>query len=264
MLAGALLAGVAQTQAQETGGTKPESTAPKKAGAGTAGTKAAAAPADEKSKTSYSIGVSMGTSLRATGLGADAVSMDRIAQGIRDAMSGKVEMTQADQEIIRTAIASARANLVAKNHAAAATFLAENAKKEDVKTTDSGLQYRVLSPGAGASPTKADEVMVNYKGSLLDGTVFDSSAQHGGPQPLPVGGVIPGWTEALLMMKPGAKWQLFIPPKLAYDERSPSPVIPPGSMLVFDVELVSIKPRTAAPASPAAPAAPHPATPGTK
>jgi len=261
MLAGALLAGVAQTQAQETGGTKPAAAAPKKAGAGTASTKAAAAPADEKSKASYSIGVSMGTQLRATGLGADTVSVDRLAQGIRDAMSGKVEMTQADQETIRAAITSARANLVAKNHAAAAAFLAENAKKQDVKTTDSGLQYKVLAPGAGAPPTKADEVMVNYKGSLLDGTVFDASADHGGPATLPVGGVIPGWTEALLMMKPGAKWQLFIPPKLAYDERSPSPVIPPGSMLVFDVELVSIKPHTAAPASPTAP---HPAAPGAK
>ena len=255
MLTGALLAAAAQTGAQEPGASKPAAAptpAAKKAGAGPKAAAAAPAAGDTKAKASYSIGVSMGEQMKATGVSADSVSVDRLAQGIRDALAGKAKMTPADQDNIRELIASARAGQVEKNHAAAAAFLAENGKKKDVQSTASGLQYKVITPGSGASPSATDQVVVNYKGTLLDGSVFDQTEGRG-PATFPVNGVIPGWTEALQLMKPGAKYQLFIPPKLAYDERSP-PAIPAGSMLLFDVELVSVKPPT-----PPAGAAPHPA-----
>lgn len=253
VLAGALFAGAAQTRAQDAGSAKPEAAA--HATKKPAAHAKAAAATDPKSAASYSIGVSMGASLRQTGLSPETVSMERLSQGIRDALSGKVKPTAQDQQNVRAAVMAAEKGLVDKNHGAAATFLAENAKKQDVVTTKSGLQYKVITPGSGTPPSPSDEVTVNYKGSLLDGTVFDASERNGGPVTFPVNRVIPGWTEALQLMKPGAKYQLFIPPSLAYDERSPSPEIPPGSMLLFDVELVSVK----HPAAPAA--APHPAIP---
>jgi FKBP-type peptidyl-prolyl cis-trans isomerase FklB len=120
-------------------------------------------------------------------------------------------------------------------------FLAENAKKEGVKTTASGLQYKVIKSGTGESPKSTDTVKVHYHGTLIDGTVFDSSVQRGEPISFPVTGVIPGWVEALQLMKVGDKWQLFIPARLAYGERSPSPVIGPNSTLIFEVELLSIE-----------------------
>ncbi|HWG30299.1 MAG TPA: FKBP-type peptidyl-prolyl cis-trans isomerase [Steroidobacteraceae bacterium] len=254
VLAGALFAGVAQTQAQDTGSAKPQAPAPA-AKKPAAHAKAAAGAKDEKSSASYSIGLSMGTSLRQTGLSSETVSVEKIAQGIRDSLSGKVKLTPQDQQNVQAAVIAARTGMLDKNHRAAAAFLADNAKKQDVVTTKSGLQYKVVAPGNGTPPAATDEVSVNYKGSLLDGTVFDTSERNGGPVTFPVNRVIPGWTEALQLMKPGAKYQLFIPPNLAYDERSPSPEIPPGAMLVFDVELVSVKHPTPA----AAPHAPAPA-----
>jgi FKBP-type peptidyl-prolyl cis-trans isomerase FklB len=122
-----------------------------------------------------------------------------------------------------------------------AAFLAANAKKEGVITTASGLQYKVLKAGTGASPKKSDRVKVDYTGTLIDGTVFDSSVQRGQPAVFPVGAVIPGWVEALQMMKVGGKWKLFIPANLAYGDQSPSPAIPPNSVLIFDVELLAIE-----------------------
>ena len=119
----------------------------------------------------------------------------------------------------------------------------------------SGLQYQVLAPGSGDSPKPADEVTVNYRGTLLDGTEFDSSYKRGQPATFPVTRVIPGWTEALQLMKPGAKYKLFVPPQLAYDLRS-RPPIPPGSLLIFEVELLSFNPGSAA----AEPASPPPAS----
>ena len=124
---------------------------------------------------------------------------------------------------------------------AGAAFLAENARKEGVITTASGLQYKVLKSGAGESPRLTDRVQVHYHGTLIDGTVFDSSVQRGEPIVFPVGAVIPGWIEALQMMKVGDKWQLFIPANLAYGDQSPSPAIPPNSVLIFEVELLGIQ-----------------------
>ena len=120
-------------------------------------------------------------------------------------------------------------------------FLAANAKKEGVKTTASGLQYKIIKSGKGKSPKATDSVKVHYHGTLVDGTVFDSSVDRGEPITFATNEVIPGWTEALQLMKEGDKWQLVIPGKLAYGERSPSPKIGPNSTLIFDVELISVE-----------------------
>jgi FKBP-type peptidyl-prolyl cis-trans isomerase FklB len=214
---------------------------------------AAAGPTDEKSKASYAIGVSVGSELLRSKIAPDSISSERLAAGLRDAMSGKVQMSAEYQQTIMAFVRGAREKQAEPNHAAADAFLAENAKKKDIVTTSSGLQYKVLSSGSGEPPKPGDQVTVNYRGTLLNGTEFDSSAKHGGPATFASNQVIPGWQEALTLMKPGAKYQLFIPPKLAYDLESPTPVIPPGSMLIFDVELVSVKPAAAAGS-----ATPHP------
>ena len=241
-------------------------TAKKAAGAGTATKSAPGATKDDpKSQGSYAIGVSVGENLSRAKVSSQQVSVEKIAQGIRDSLDGKAKMSQEYQSQIMALIQGAHLAAAEPNHKAAATFLAENGKKPDIKTTASGLQYKVLSAGSGDSPKPTDQVSVNYTGKLLDGTVFDASEKHGGPATFPVNGVIPGWTEALQLMKPGAKFQLWIPPKLAYDVDSP-PTIPPGSLLVFDVELVSIKPPApaAAPGAPGAGAAMHPTVPPPK
>ena len=232
----------------------PAATAP--AAAGTAAKKPAAAgakapagtaAATPKSQGSYAIGVSVGENLRRAKVTGDAISVDRLAQGIRDSLAGKAQMSQEYQASIMALIQGARTSAAEPNHAAAAKFLADNAKQPGVVTTASGLQYKVVSAGAGEHPKPTDQVSVNYTGKLLDNTEFDASAKHGGPAKFGVNQVIPGWQEALTLMKPGAKYQLWIPPKLAYDLDSP-PMIPPGSLLVFDVELVSILPPAPAPA----------------
>jgi FKBP-type peptidyl-prolyl cis-trans isomerase FklB len=146
-----------------------------------------------------------------------------------------------DKPVVATAPdAKPGLNVDAKADAGEA-FLAANAKKDGVITTASGLQYKVMKSGTGDSPKLADKVKVHYHGTLIDGTVFDSSVQRGEPITFPVGGVIPGWVEALQLMKVGDKWQLFIPAKLAYGDQSPSPAIPPNSVLIFEVELLGIE-----------------------
>jgi FKBP-type peptidyl-prolyl cis-trans isomerase len=119
-------------------------------------------------------------------------------------------------------------------------FLTANAKKDRVITTASGLQYKILSSGTGATPKATDTVKVDYQGTLIDGTIFDSSIQRGTPATFPVNGVISGWVEALQLMKVGDKWQVFVPANLAYGEQSPSPQIPPNSVLIFEVDLLDI------------------------
>jgi FKBP-type peptidyl-prolyl cis-trans isomerase FklB len=127
------------------------------------------------------------------------------------------------------------------NKKAGDAFLFENKKKEGVVTLPSSLQYTVLAAGSGKTPQKTDSVTVHYRGTLIDGTEFDSSISRGQPATFKVDGVIAGWTEALQLMKPGAKWRLFIPPGLAYGERGSPPRIPPNSTLIFEVELISVK-----------------------
>jgi FKBP-type peptidyl-prolyl cis-trans isomerase len=208
---------------------------------------------------SYSIGVLWGSQLHNAGLPSDGVSTARIAQGIRDGLSGKATLGDEDRDNIRALSTSA----IEINHHAAEKFLAENGKKPGVVTTASGLEYQELKAGSGDSPKATDSVVVNYRGTLLNGTEFDASSKHGGPATFEVNHLIPGWTEALQLMKPGAKWKLYVPPRLAYDVRPPTPVIPPGSALVFEMELLSVKPAAAAPPAAANPP-PAPATPAPK
>lgn len=207
------------------------------------------APTNAKAQASYSLGVSMGDQLHHLGLTADSIATERLTQGLRDALSGKVAMGASDQENIANYVKTARNALADNNRTAAKTFLATNGKKPGVVTTASGLEYHVVTEGSGTPPKSTDEVTVNYKGTLLDGTEFDSSYKRGTPATFPVNGVIQGWQEALVLMKPGSKWELFIPPNLAYDVNSP-PAIPPGSMLKFEVELIKVK--QPAPATPGA------------
>ena len=189
---------------------------------------------------SYGIGNSVGQNL-ASQLG-ESIDKDMVLQGMRDALEGNEP--KFSQQQIQMAMMAFEQEMMAKAQKAAAeaegagkAFLTENAQKQGVKTTESGLQYKVIKEGTGASPEATDQVRVSYKGMLVDGTVFDSSEKNGGPITLSVNRVIPGWTEALQMMKEGGKWQLVIPSDLAYGERGAPGAIPPNSTLIFDVEL---------------------------
>jgi len=190
----------------------------------------------EAQKIGYAIGLQIGSRLQ--GLDVDAAAL---AAGVRDAATGaKPQLTE--KELLEAMMA-----LQKKMHAAAAEanlkaseqFLAENAKKEGVKTTASGLQYQVIKSGTGKTPKATDTVSVNYRGTLISGQEFDAS--RGEPVTFPVDKVIPGWTEALQLMKEGDKWILYIPAKLAYGERGAGEAIGPNEALIFEVELVAVK-----------------------
>ncbi|HEY2591844.1 MAG TPA: FKBP-type peptidyl-prolyl cis-trans isomerase, partial [Steroidobacteraceae bacterium] len=206
----------------------------------TQGAEAPSSEAGDKGQTSYSLGLLLGAQLPKLGLDDKSIDFARLAQGMKDVMSGKVHPSQPDQQRV--------ANFVQQNNEAAARrFLAANSKRPGVKTTQSGLQYKVLSEGSGALPQPTDQVTVNYRGTLLDGTVFDSSYEKGKPFTFALNQrMIQGWTEAIGMMKPGAKWQIFIPPELAYGPNSPPP-IPPNSLLKFEVEMLKVGPPASAP-----------------
>ena len=202
---------------------------------------------DEKDKVSYSIGLEIGNKLKSQAIDINA---DTLASGIKDALSGsKPLMTEKEIQETMTAFqkemmakqAEKTKALAEKNKKEGDAFLAENKKKEGIKTTSSGLQYKVLKDGEGPMPKATDTVTVNYRGTLLDGTEFDSSYKHGEPATFPVNGVVPGWVEALQLMKVGSKFQLFIPSGLAYGERAAGQQIGPNSTLIFEVELFSIK-----------------------
>jgi len=200
---------------------------------------------DPKIRSSYALGVDIGTNLKRQDLDLDAKSL---AAGISEAFAGKSALTPAEvQETLAELRKQVMAQMETKAKAAGGKnlkegedFLAANAKKDGVKTTASGLQYKVLKAGTGATPKPSDEVNVHYHGTLIDGTVFDSSVERGEPISFPVTGVIPGWVEALQLMKVGDKWQIYIPSKLAYGERGSGPKIGPNSALIFDVELLGI------------------------
>ncbi|GAC1664415.1 MAG: hypothetical protein PVS2B3_17610 [Steroidobacteraceae bacterium] len=241
----------ARERAAAPGATAPDTTAPNTT---------PAAGARNSGADSYSLGVTMGTQLHAAGVTPHDVSSERLAAGLHDALTGSIKPTPEDRQRITELVTRARAEAGEVNHRAAAAFLAGNGKKKGVVTTASGLQYKVLTAGSGALPQATDEVVVNYRGTLIDGTEFDSSYKRGEPATFAVNHVIRGWTEALQLMKPGARYQLFVPPQLAYDLRSPTPDIPPGSLLLFEVELISIKaPVAAAAPTPPAPTPPAPA-----
>lgn len=201
----------------------------------------------DKDKASYAIGMSIGKSMHK-----DAVDIDPniFARGLKDALAGgKLLMTDEEAQAAITALKSdvqkkqedKMAQAGEGNVKEGEAFLAANKMKEGVVTLPSGLQYKILTVGTGPMPTAADSVVCNYKGTLINGKVFDASASHGGPATFPVSGVIKGWTEALQLMPVGSKWQLFIPPDLAYGQRGAGGDIGPGTTLIFEVELLSIK-----------------------
>lgn len=188
---------------------------------------------------SYLIGLVFGAQMHNTGITPDAIISDSMVRGLKDGLQGK-EPTAADQQQLQAYARSASDAMAARNTNAAKEFLAKNAKTRGVVTTKSGLQYKILDAGDKKAPPvgPTDTVTVNYRGKLINGTEFDSSYSRGVPATFPVNGVIKGWQEALVLMKPGAKWQLFIPPELAYGQRG-QPKIPPNSLLIFEVNLIS-------------------------
>ena len=198
---------------------------------------------DQKDKVSYSIGMNIGFNLSKQKVD---INPDILAAGIKDAIAGKPQLTQ-DQ--VKDVMAQFEKDMEQKqkqagekNKADGAKFLEENKKKPGIKTTASGLQYKAEKEGTGAQPKPTDMVTVNYRGTLIDGTEFDSSYKRGQPATFPVNGVIKGWTEALQLMKVGSKYQLWIPSNLAYGERSVSPELGPNATLIFEVELMDAKP----------------------
>jgi FKBP-type peptidyl-prolyl cis-trans isomerase len=250
-----LLTGALPAQAQTGGNVTPDKTVtPAKTKA--KATSSAPGAADTKSQASYSIGVSLGTQLHGYGVTADSVTVERIVAGLRDSLSGKATAKPEDGQRVQALIEESRNAMGNANKAAAAKFLAENGKQPGVMTTASGLQYKIDRPGTGETPKATDEVTVNYRGTLLDGTEFDSSYKRNQPLTTPLNGVIKGWGEALQLMKVGEKVELFIPPDLAYGQNSPPP-LPPQSLLKFEVELLSVKPASAAPAPGAAMSGPR-------
>jgi len=201
----------------------------------------------DKDKMSYIIGMDLGKNFQKQEIEIDA---DILAQGIKDAISGRKPLLS-EQEV-RETLAGFQTEMTAKQMALAKkrgeknkkegeAFLAENQKKEGVKTLPSGLQYKVIKAGTGNRPKLTDEVTAHYRGTLIDGTEFDSSYRRGKPETLPVNGVIPAWTEALQLMQVGAKWQLFVPSNLAYGERGAGRDIGPNAALIFEIELISIQ-----------------------
>jgi FKBP-type peptidyl-prolyl cis-trans isomerase len=201
----------------------------------------------DKDKASYAIGMNLGTSLQRQSMEVDPAILLR---GLKDALAaGKTLMTE-DQ--MRATLMQLQNDLRKKQQERAQVagtankkesdeFLAANKAKEGVVTLPSGLQYKVLTEGTGPKPAATDSVVCNYRGTLINGTEFDSSYKRGQPATFPVGGVIKGWTEALQLMPVGSKWQLFVPAELAYGERGGGPVIGPNSTLIFEVELISIQ-----------------------
>jgi len=249
LAAGSML--VADGAAQQTPAATTPTATPKTPAKKATATKSAAAPlTSRKQKFSYALGMNI-----ATGLGANLkkqgveVDWSILAQGLKDGASGgKTQLTEQEAKAILTDVENdvkkeAQEKMKAaadKNKAEGEAFLAANKDKEGVKTLPSGLQYKVLTEGTGPKPAATDTVVCNYRGTLINGTEFDSSYKRGEPATFPVGGVIKGWTEALQLMPVGSKWQLFIPADMAYGDRGAGSDIGPGQTLIFEVELLSI------------------------
>ena len=207
----------------------------------------AAKPKTLEEKISYCLGLNIGRSMKEQEVELD---LDLLMRGMRDALEG-TESAMTEDEVRETMLAfqkqmksraAGRAKALGeKNKQEGEAFLAANGKKEGVQTTASGLQYKVIQAGTGAVPKATDTVSVHYRGTLLDGTEFDSSHKRGRPAEFPVNGVIKGWTEALQLMKVGAKWMVYIPSDLAYRDRGAGRLIGPNATLIFEVELLAIK-----------------------
>jgi FKBP-type peptidyl-prolyl cis-trans isomerases 1 len=204
-------------------------------------------PKTKKEKISYSIGVNIGKNMKTQGIDLD---QGLLTQGIKDGLnSSKTAMSDKDMEATMTAFQQEMMGKMQakqkvngeKNAKEGEAFLAANKKKEGVVTLPSGLQYKILKSGDGPKPTKEQTVKCHYRGTLIDGTEFDSSYKRGEPTEFPVGQVVKGWTEALQLMPVGSKWQLFIPSDLAYGPNGAGQMIGPNATLIFDIELISIK-----------------------
>ncbi len=200
-----------------------------------------------KEKFSYALGMEIGGGFRKQALDLDTASLGK---GLADAFSsGKTLLTEDEmrailasaQEEYRKKQAAMRAEKAEAAQKEGVAFLAANKSKEGIVSLPSGLQYKILKAGTGEKPDSDDTVVCNYRGTLIDGTEFDSSAKHNGPATFPVKGVIRGWKEALQLMPAGSKWQLFVPSYLAYGETGAGQVIPPNSTLIFEIELLSIQ-----------------------
>ncbi|MCM8756908.1 MAG: FKBP-type peptidyl-prolyl cis-trans isomerase [Candidatus Omnitrophica bacterium] len=203
-------------------------------------------PKEPVSKLSYALGQEIGTSLKNLDT---VVEWDWFLRGIKDAFEGKeplvpaAEANQLRQDLLQKVQAKKReerAALAEKNKLEGNKFLEENAKKEGVVTTPSGLQYQILKNGTGPKPVLTDKVKVHYRGTLLDGQEFDSSYRRGEPVIFPLTGVIKGWQEALKLMNTGSTWRIFVPPHLAYGERGAGQTIGPNAVLIFEVELLEV------------------------
>ncbi|MDO3377383.1 FKBP-type peptidyl-prolyl cis-trans isomerase [Geoalkalibacter halelectricus] len=194
---------------------------------------------------SYALGQQLGRDLK---MGEVAVTPELIAAGVRDALAGTSRMSDEEMELAMEEMQremmmkhlAQQERMGRENLEKGQAFLAENAKRQGVETTPSGLQYRITEEGTGKTPGPDSSVTVHYRGTLIDGTVFDSSFERGEPVTFPVSGVIPGWTEALQLMKEGAKWTIYLPADLAYGEHGAGQVIGPNETLIFDVELISV------------------------
>ncbi|QSH40644.1 FKBP-type peptidyl-prolyl cis-trans isomerase [Lentisphaerota bacterium ZTH] len=201
---------------------------------------------NDMEKLSYAIGMNLAMSASQLPIELDP---KLVGEGVANMLDGgKVKLSQEEytsqinalQDKLQAMEKKDNSEEISKNTQAGSEFLAENATREGVMTTSSGLQYEVISEGEGQSPSDKDKVKVHYTGSLIDGTVFDSSVQRGVPAEFGVNQVIKGWTEALQIMKPGSKYKLYIPSELAYGERGAGQHIKPGSTLIFEVELLEI------------------------
>ena len=230
--------------------TPPNQPAPSKPAAGQAAPARPPAESISDEQASYLFGLTFGEQLHTIGVG-NQLAPDAVLRGIKEALQGK-QSTPAERQQIQQYVKTSMQAAGDRNKAAAAEFLAKNGSKKGVQTTASGLQYKVIKAGDAKAPpvTPTDEVTVNYRGKLLDGTEFDSSYSRGVPATFQVSGVIKGWQEALVLMKPGANYELYVPPDLAYGPQ-PRPNIPANSLLIFDVDLVSAKPKPAPAAAPA-------------
>jgi FKBP-type peptidyl-prolyl cis-trans isomerase FklB len=216
----------------------------------------AAGMGSDKQKASYGIGFRMGSDMRGSQLTADDVDLQAFVRGMTDGINkskpaiSEQDLSQAMKNFhdqLTARIQDKAKSAGEKNKKDGEAFLAANKGKDGVKTLPSGLQYKVIKSGNGPTPGANDTVKAHYKGTLLDGTVFDSSYDRGEPATFPVNGVIPGWTEALQLMNGGDKWQLFIPSKLAYGENGAGGDIGPNAVLVFDVELLDVNKGDKAP-----------------
>jgi FKBP-type peptidyl-prolyl cis-trans isomerase FklB len=214
-------------------------------------------PAPTPDEISHAFGLIFGSQMHNAGITNEVVP-EAILRGIKDGLQGK-QPTQAEQQEIQAFVRTLSDATAARNQAAAKDFLARNGREKGVVTTASGLQYKIIAAGDKKAPaiSPADTVTVDYRGKLIDGAEFDSSYSRGVPATFPVNGVIKGWQEALVLMKPGAKWQLFIAPDLAYGQR-PQPKIPANSLLIFEVNVISAESGSAPKAPPGTPPTPPP------